>query len=171
MKTTEGPTMLQAISFIPRWLIAMLNTNKVEYEVIPHEFDRSAAETAKDTHTARLEFAKTIVVKAGAKHVLAVLPAHHRIDLDKIAEAFGLQHAELVHETQLLELFPDCAPGTTPPFGNYYGMPVLVAAAMAMDENITFNAGSHVVAIRMSYADFERIVHPRVVAFSAKCPA
>ena len=31
---------------------------------------------------------------------------------------------------------------------------------LAQDEYITFNAGTHDDAIRMRYADYERIVHP-----------
>jgi Ala-tRNA(Pro) deacylase len=149
-------------------LLYLLDAARVEYEVITHNFDSTAIETAADTHTPRLEFAKTIVVEADRKYLLAVLPAHHKIDLDALAKALDLRHVSLVPESLLLKLFPDCAPGTTPPFGAYYHMPVIVAAPMAMDKHITFNAGSHVVAIRMSYADFERLVHPRVVAFSQK---
>jgi Ala-tRNA(Pro) deacylase len=40
---------------------------------------------------------------------------------------------------------------------------VYVSPALAEDEWITFNAGSHEDAIRMSYREFENLVQPQVV--------
>jgi Ala-tRNA(Pro) deacylase len=50
-----------------------------------------------------------------------------------------------------------------PPFGNLYGMPVLVDPRLAEDQEIAFNAGSHSELIRLAYQDFERLVKPRTV--------
>ena len=47
-----------------------------------------------------------------------------------------------------------------PPFGNLYDMDVFVDKRLAMDQEIAFNAGSHTELIRLSYEDFERLVHP-----------
>ena len=54
-----------------------------------------------------------------------------------------------------------------PPFGNLYGLEVFVAPELARDEEIAFNAGSHGELVRMRYADFERMVSPRVVDLTA----
>jgi len=153
---------------VPDWLVSLLDQSGITYEIIEHQRDYTAAETAADTQTPRLEFAKTIVVEVDGRYAMAVLPAHHRIDLDRLGLALGGTRAKLVPEPQLLTLFPDCESGAEPPFGPHYGIPVVVSAAMAMDEHITFNAGSHEVAIGMRYADFERLVHPRTVKFSEK---
>ena len=50
-----------------------------------------------------------------------------------------------------------------PPFGNLYDMDVYVATKLAEDEDIAFNSGSHTELVRMSYADFERLVAPKVI--------
>ena len=55
-----------------------------------------------------------------------------------------------------------------PPFGNLYDMDVFVAENLAEDEEIAFNAGTHTELMRMAYSDFERLVQPTVVQFSAK---
>ena len=52
--------------------------------------------------------------------------------------------------------------GAAPPFGSLYDLPVYVSSALAEDEHITFNAGTHEDAVRMRYADFARLVQPRV---------
>ena len=50
-----------------------------------------------------------------------------------------------------------------PTFGNLYGVEVYVASSLTEDEQIAFNAGSHTELIKLSYADFERMVRPQVV--------
>ena len=44
---------------------------------------------------------------------------------------------------------------------------VYVAPALAEDEYIAFNAGSHTELVRLAYKDFERLVKPKVVAISS----
>jgi Ala-tRNA(Pro) deacylase len=46
------------------------------------------------------------------------------------------------------------------PFGNLYRVPVYVDQSLSADENIVFNAGTHVDTIKIKYADFERLVQP-----------
>jgi Ala-tRNA(Pro) deacylase len=53
-----------------------------------------------------------------------------------------------------------------PPFGHLYGMDVFVAATLAEDTEIAFNAGTHTDLVLMSYADFARLARPKVVSFS-----
>jgi Ala-tRNA(Pro) deacylase len=63
-------------------------------------------------------------------------------------------------------MFPDCEVGAMPPFGNLYGIPVYVDAALTQDKEIIFNAGTHQDTIRMRYADFERLAVPKIFAFA-----
>ena len=59
--------------------------------------------------------------------------------------------------------FPGCEVGAMPPFGNLYGMAVLVEPRLAADKEIAFNAGSHTELMRLAFKDFERLVKPRLV--------
>ncbi|HPA73846.1 MAG TPA: YbaK/EbsC family protein, partial [Spirochaetota bacterium] len=61
--------------------------------------------------------------------------------------------------------FPDCEVGAMPPFGNLYGMEVLVSKDLARDEYIAFNAGSHTSLIKMKYSDYEKAVSPKMLDF------
>jgi Ala-tRNA(Pro) deacylase len=74
----------------------------------------------------------------------------------------------LAGEKEFEDLFPGCELGAMPPFGNLYGMEVFSAESLAEDEEIAFNAGSHTELIRLAYKDFEKLVKPRVLRFSAK---
>ena len=50
-----------------------------------------------------------------------------------------------------------------PPFGNLYSMKVYVAASLAHETEIAFNAGTHTEIIKMAYADFARLVKPQII--------
>ena len=143
-------------------LIRFLDESGAPYEKIPHRRDVQARETAADTHTPPEEFAKTVFVEVDGKYAMAVLPATHFVSERLLGDALGADHVRLASESQIEELCPDCEVGAAPPFGNLYKLPVYVSPALTKDEKITFNAGSHEHAIRMSYADFERLVKPRV---------
>jgi len=41
-----------------------------------------------------------------------------------------------------------------------------VEESLTKDKNIAFNAGSHYELLQVAYADFERLVMPRVVSFA-----
>jgi len=53
--------------------------------------------------------------------------------------------------------------GAMPPFGNLYGVEVYVDPALAAHRQITFNAGTHRETMTIAYADFVRLVRPRVL--------
>ena len=53
-----------------------------------------------------------------------------------------------------------------PPFGNLFGLKVVVDSALEKDEYIYFNAGNHVQTVRMKYKDFAELVKPQVVQLS-----
>jgi Ala-tRNA(Pro) deacylase len=52
-----------------------------------------------------------------------------------------------------------------PPFGNLYGVPVWVERSLTQDEEIFFNAGNHEQTVHLAYADFARLVQPRIASF------
>ncbi|MEX0599327.1 MAG: YbaK/EbsC family protein, partial [Rhodothermales bacterium] len=60
----------------------------------------------------------------------------------------------------------DCEVGAMPPFGSLYGMKTFMAAVLAEDEEIAFNAGSHTELIRMSFADYFRLEDPIELQFA-----
>ena len=99
---------------------------------------------------------------------MAVLPAHHRVDLHKLGRAMGASEIRLATEDEIATICPDCAVGAEPPFGNLYQVPVYVSEDIARDEMITFNAGTHEDVIRMKYADYEDLVHPRIGDFAKR---
>jgi Ala-tRNA(Pro) deacylase len=147
-------------------LRALLEENQVPYEQVHHHRDYTAMETAAHTHTPGRRFAKAVIVKVRGKPVMAVLPSHHVVDVERMASALGGADVELASEEELEGLCPDCEEGAIPPFGNLYGLDVYVSPALAENERITCVAGHHAEAIRLAYRDFERLVEPEPIDLS-----
>ncbi len=145
-----------------RKLKEFLDSQGVKYVSITHSRAYTAQEVAASAHIRGKEFAKTVMVKLDGKMAMAVLPATRRVDLDALKQASGAQRAELATEQEFQYMFPECETGAMPPFGNLYGMEVYADASLSEDEEIAFNAGSHIEVIRMAYKDFERLVQPKI---------
>jgi Ala-tRNA(Pro) deacylase len=143
----------------------LLDQQQVRYQVIQHPPTYTAQETAQAMHTPGRELAKAIVVRQGGRLVLAVLPAQSRVVLERLSTLLG-GPVELAAESEFAVAFPDCELGAMPPFGNLYGIPTYVDESLTRDREISFNAGTHTEAIRMSFDDYCRLVEPRVLWFA-----
>jgi Ala-tRNA(Pro) deacylase len=144
-----------------------LDGHNIKYTIIKHSSAYTAQEIAASAHISGKELAKTVVIKIDGKLAMAVLPASYKISFDDLKEALGVEKVRLAYEQEFMDKFPDCEVGAMPPFGNLYGMDVYVAESMTDDEDIAFNACSHTELIRMKYKDFEDLVKPKILRFSA----
>ncbi len=144
-----------------------LDADGVRYVGIRHSPAYTAQETAASAHVRGKDLAKTVVLKIDGEMAMAVLPASRRLDLARLQAELRAQTLELATEAEFADLFPDCETGAMPPFGNLYDLPVYVSPALAADERIAFNAGSHTELLQLAYADFERLVSPTVVPMSS----
>lgn len=85
------------------------------------------------------------------------------VDLSRLAAALGAREVHLVHEEELARIFADCEPGALVPFGNLYGLDVFVDESITKDTHVEFRAGTHTDTIGISYADFARLVEPKLI--------
>jgi Ala-tRNA(Pro) deacylase len=74
----------------------------------------------------------------------------------------------LADEDELRWLYPDCERGAMPPLGPLYKQTVYVDEALADEERIVFNAGTHADAVSMRYEDFAAIARPIVGRFARR---
>jgi Ala-tRNA(Pro) deacylase len=144
-----------------------LDDNKVKYVTITHSAAYTANDIAHAAHVSGREMAKTVMVDADGRLVMAVLPASKRLSFVEAARVVGGKNVRLAHEYEFGAQFPGCETGAMPPFGNLYGVDVYVDPSLCADEEIVFNAGTHTELIRMRYDDFERLVHPKIASLAA----
>ena len=144
-----------------------LDSTGIKYVTISHSFAYTAQEIAASAHVAGKELAKTVMVKIDDKMAMAVLPASHKVNFDRMKKAAGASKVKLAHEQEFRDMFPESEVGAMPPFGNLYGMEVFVDESLSQDEEIAFNAGSHTELIKLAYRDFESLVKPKATKFAA----
>ena len=144
----------------------LLQKENVRYVSILHSTAYTAQEVAASAHLTGKELAKTVIVELDGKMAMAVLPANRKIVLQDLREVTGSDQVRFATEEEFRLKFPECETGAMPPFGNLYEMDVYLAESLTANDQIAFNAGSHSELIRMAFADFERLVKPKVVSFT-----
>lgn len=157
-------TVLSAAAPVQR-IEHYLRDHDVSFELQHHPARFTARGIAAAEHVPCSQFAKVVIVAADARFFMLVLPASHRLPLEHLGPALGLGETavQLASEQELATLFPDCTVGAMPPFGNLYGLDVYVDPALAANETITFCAGTHSTTMRIAYADFVRLVRPKII--------
>ena len=140
-----------------------LEENRVPYTHCTHRLAYTAQEVAAAQHVPGREMAKTLILKVDSQFVMVVLPAVMKVNMKALRDELPFTHVELASEKEFASLFPDSEVGAMAPFGNLYQIPVYVDRTLAQDEEIVFNAGTHVDTIRIKYADFVRLVQPVIV--------
>jgi Ala-tRNA(Pro) deacylase len=149
-------------------LIDYLEENQVEFTRIIHSTAYTAQVIAHRAHISGNMLAKTTVLKDPEdQFVMAVLPANFQVELDKISKIHG-KKLKLATEDEFRKLFPGCETGGMPPFGNLFGLPVYASETICKCEEIAFNAGNHRELLQMHCSDFQRLVKPKIAAFSRK---
>ncbi|HGK6660462.1 TPA: aminoacyl-tRNA deacylase [Legionella pneumophila] len=123
----------------------------------------TAQEIAASAHVSGKQLAKTVIIKMDGRLAMVVLPASDHITFMKLKEAIGASDLELATESEFEGKFAECDVGAMPPFGNLYGLPVLVSTKLSGQDNILFNAGSHSELMQLSFGDFEKLVKPTLV--------
>ena len=149
-------------------LKAFLDENKIKYISVQHSSAYTAQEIAAIAHIPGKDLAKTVMIKIDGKLAMAVLPASYKISFSQLKHALGKDSVRLAYEQEFMDKFPDCEVGAMPPFGNIYGIDVYVADSLAEEEEIAFNACSHIELIKMKFEEFERLVKPKRITFSVQ---
>jgi Ala-tRNA(Pro) deacylase len=155
---------------IPDQIVAYLEERKVPYERRTHPRALTAQELAASMHVTGYRVAKSVIVQAGGKTWIAVLPAAEIVDEERLAAVLG-GPVRFVSEREFTALFPGCEPGAEPPFGGLYGLPVVVDSTLARADRIVFRAGSHEEALELRYQDFATLENRPPVGPFARMPA
>jgi Ala-tRNA(Pro) deacylase len=151
-------------------LRTFLDQKGIHYTLQTHVTAYTAAGVASVAHVKGKEMAKTVMVLVDDRLIMLVVPASTHIRLKQVKYALKARQVFLASEADFAHVFPDCEVGAMPPFGNLYGVPIFVDEALTRDKEIVFNAGNHREIMKMSYADYARVVTPQVVSVATHTP-
>jgi Ala-tRNA(Pro) deacylase len=152
-------------------LANLLDQNNIHYQLIPHSDTYTSAATGAVTHIPGREIAKTVMVRVDGLPVMSVIPGSRHLDLNALKKELGTKDVQLMTELEFASAFPDCEIGAMPPLGLLYQLPVYVDDRLSREVEIAFNAGSHHELIRLSYKEFERLQHPKVMRIASQTVA
>jgi Ala-tRNA(Pro) deacylase len=133
-----------------------LTAENIQYEEIPHEFTMSSTRTAEACHVSGDRLAKGIVLRRDGEYMLAVMPASHHLRLTELRAQLG-DDVDMANETEINQLFRDCAHGAVPAVGKCYGLNIIVDDSIEAQPEIYMEAGDHETLLHLSHAQFARL--------------
>jgi Ala-tRNA(Pro) deacylase len=142
-------------------LDAWLKAREVLYTVSRHEPVYTSEEAARVRGTALSSGAKALIVKAGERFCMLVLPADRRLHSKKLRAALGVKSSRFATKEEVAEL-TGLVPGSIPPFGSFFGLETHCDSALSQNDSINFNAADHGISIQMKYADYLTVEKPRL---------
>lgn len=145
---------------VPKKIQEYLDKEGVAFEHLEHDRAFTATEVAGAQHVPGRQMVKCVIVKADEQFVMCLLPAIHYLDLDKFKTAIHAKQVRLANEEEMIKLFPGCETGSEPPFGALFEIKVYADKFLEDDNEVAFNAGTHVDVIKMKFQDFQKLVKP-----------
>src|SRR4051812_10390975 len=130
-----------------------LRQSGLPFTVLRHEPVYTSEEAAAVRGTPLSSGAKALVVKAGDRFVLLVLPADRKLDSRRAREALAARSVRFASKEEV-ERLTSLQPGSIPPFGSLFNLPTYCDPALGDNPSINFNAGDHAISVQMSYDTF-----------------
>src|SRR5215217_2954967 len=154
-----GPSSEHGVAVVTRFL----EEAGVEHEVIEHEPTYSTLEEADAVHADPRHSAKTLALHDRGGWRIAVLPANHRLDVDRARRLLnGSRHLRLGSEEELAAAFPAFDVGALPPVGPMLPLPEVLDVRLLYRDHVVFPWGDHRHTIRLDPRELIRLSEPRV---------
>ena len=145
---------------LPARLAEMLKRERLPYTVFRHPPAFTALEQAQASHIRGRCAAKVVICMADDKPIQAIVPAHYRVDLERLRQLAGAFSIRLALEEEMAAIYPEFEVGAAPPVGTFYGHRVFVDECFVGEPEMVFDAGSHTVSVCMHFSDFADMVKP-----------
>ena len=134
-----------------------LQKQGVDYAIMAHPRSYTSMDTAQVSHVPGDHLAKSVLLRDARGYLVAVVPATHRLDLDRLGRLLD-RPVQLATETEVGALFGDCDFGAIPPCGTAYGLETVVDDALIRQREIWFEAGDHEELVRVDGAQFDALM-------------
>ena len=136
-----------------------LTEAKIPFSISHHEPVFTSEQAAAVRGVELCSGAKALVVKAGERFVMLVVPADRKLDSKKARSGIEVKSTRFATKEEVLAL-TTLEPGSIPPFGSLFALPTFVDPALGLNASINFNAGDHAISIQMSFADYMLAENP-----------
>lgn len=150
----------------------LLQESHCWFETFTHKPVRTSEEAANVRAGYSLQQgAKALIVKTKQANgqeqfAMLVLPGDLRLDNKKVKSVLSAKDTRFATPEEISSLTEGVVPGGVPPFGNLFGIKVIVDPKLFDNEKIVFNAGDRGFSIAMKASDYQRLVAPQIVSLT-----
>ena len=139
-------------------LTNFLTVSQTDYRLVPHRHTHTAADSAHAAHIPSARVVKSVLLRDrwNGRYLMALTPACNRVDLGWVRDGVAADPV-LARESELSEVFPDCALGAVPGFGQAYQVDMVWDDELSEHESLFFEAGDHQELIEIEHDDFLRL--------------
>lgn len=152
------------------YTMEFLRSRRVWFEELLVQPASSSTKRAHNMHVPGRMVAKTVLIRAGDRFVLAVLPSTRRVDQGALARLLGRPATEvrLATPDELLAIFTDCEPGVVPPFGKLYDLETVLDVSLLDVADLAFGGNLRHEGLRMRASDYVAIEQPLLGSFATR---
>jgi Ala-tRNA(Pro) deacylase len=150
---------------------AYLDERDIAFEVVEHPETTTAVAEARAAGVPADHAAKTVAIVAGDRFVLAVVPASHRLDLDKARRALGAPESlRLATESEIAEHAGPFEVGALPPLGPLLDAVEVLDRRLLEYDRILFSGGDHRHGVLVDPHDLVEVAQPRIADICEEGP-
>jgi len=143
-------------------IIKLLEKNKIKYKALEHEPVYTCEQAAKIRGVSPDSGVKALLIKSKEKFVLILLQGNKKLDSKKLRRATDIKDFRFATPEEVVDIM-HCEIGACYPFGNIINLETFADIGLGGLEEINFNAGDHRKSIQMKWADFDKIVKPKII--------
>jgi len=134
-----------------------LESRGIAYDVVEHPHTDSAMRAAEAAHVPGDQVAKPVLLGDDHSYLLAVIPATHRLELDRLNQMLA-RSLEMLPEDEIEATFSDCERGAIPAIGEPYGVDVVIDPSLVRQADVYFESGDHEHLIHMNGEVFRSLM-------------
>lgn len=148
-------------------IVNLLKENGLWFETFGHEPVHTSEEAAKirDGYTLK-QGAKALIVRVKITRekyfAMLVIPGDAKFSSEKVKKLLSAKDIRFATEIEVNEITGGIQTGGVPPFGNLFGLRVIVDQSLFSNEKIVFNAGDRSFSVAMKSADYKTLVKPEI---------
>ncbi len=143
-------------------IIKFLGTIQASYVELEHAPIFTLDQAASVPELLEREGVKTLLLKAKAKFIVAVLPGSQKLDSKKLKQHLGIKEIRFATPAEVKEVM-GCIVGSCYPFGSIVGLSTYVDCSLLGAQKISFNPGQHDKSIRIEIKDYLALEKPKLV--------
>lgn len=150
---------------IPKTTKNYLDKKMAKYEELSHKTVYTAYDAAQTLRRELKDIAKSLLIASDKVYVIAVLPAHMRLDLSKLKKALSAKKVSIPDEKLMVRVFK-VKPGAMTAFGGLHKVEVIVDKSLLKTKEIILSAGSFTDSVRMKAKDFIDLEEAKLASFA-----